>query len=52
MFENKGCCHECEVFRNFTDKEFAWGFFCPIKNKFVERDDDACEFILADGLNF
>jgi predicted hydrocarbon binding protein len=45
-------CSECEVFTNFEEKEgiFALGFFCPIKQKFVLRDDDTCKWMISDNL--
>lgn len=47
-------CLDCEAFKNHEQKEgqFALGFFCPIKQEFVLRDDFACEDILSDNLPF
>jgi hypothetical protein len=47
------CC-ECEAFKNYEQKEksFALGFYCPIKQTFVFRDNFSCEWIVSDDLNF
>ena len=47
-------CSDCEVFKNHEkDKSlFALGFFCPLMDKFVSRDDLACDWRLSDGLPF
>lgn len=47
-------CLDCEAFKNYEHKEgiFALGFFCPINQKFVFRDDYACKDILSDSLPF
>ena len=44
-------CSDCEAFKNYERKEgmFALGFFCPINQKFVLRDDYACKNILSDN---
>lgn len=54
MNETINGCVDCEVFKNYEQKEgqFALGFFCPIKQGFVFRDDFACENILSDNLPF
>lgn len=45
-------CSDCEVFKNHQGGEFFFGFYCPIKNSFVLRDDFACEWIVSDELPF
>lgn len=47
------CC-ECEAFKNYEQKEntFALGFYCPIRQAFVFRDDFSCEWIISDNLPF
>lgn len=45
-------CSACEMFKNHQGNTFALGFFCPIQNKFVFRDDFACDDILSDNLPF
>ena len=47
-------CAYCKAFINYEKDEgkFALGFFCPIVDKLVLRDDFACENILGDGLPF
>lgn len=48
---NCRCC-DCEVFKNHQDSSFLFGFHCPIKNEYVNRDEFACEYILADNMPF
>ena len=53
--ENKqDFCFDCEVFKNYEGKakSFALGFYCPLKNSFVMRDNFACEWIVGDNLPF
>jgi hypothetical protein len=52
--QKKSLCSDCEAFKNYQEKEkmFALGFFCPIKQKFILRDDIACEWIVNDNLPF
>lgn len=47
-------CSDCEVFKNYEEKtkSFAFGFHCPIVNKFTMRDYTACEWIISDNLPF
>lgn len=47
-------CLDCEVFKNFEEREkaFAFGFFCPIKNEYVEREDAACKWMVSDKMPF
>ena len=45
------CCN-CEVFKNKQGKEFLIGFHCPIMDRYVSRDEIACQYILSDGLPF
>lgn len=54
MKETKERCSNCEVFKNKEkyERNFMLGFFCPIKNQFVKRDEIACELIIADNLPF
>lgn len=49
--ERESCC-DCEVFKNRQGKEFLLGFYCPMVNKYVYRDEIACQYVLSDGLNF
>ena len=49
--ERESCC-DCEVFKNRQGKEFLLGFYCPMVNKYVYRDEMACQYVLSDGLNF
>lgn len=54
MDKNRDLCSDCEVFKNYEQKEkaFAFGFFCPIEQKFVSRNNSSCENILSDKLPF
>lgn len=47
-------CYTCEVFKNHERDRgsFIFGFFCPIKQAFVLRDDFACAWIVDDNLPF
>lgn len=47
-------CYECEVLKNHEqqNKSFLFGFFCPIANKYVVRDDISCEWIVSDNMIF
>lgn len=49
--ERESCC-DCEVFKNRQGKEFLLGFHCPIMDRYVYRDEIACQYILSDGLAF
>jgi hypothetical protein len=45
-------CSDCEVFKNHQGTNFFFGFHCPIKDSYVNRDEFACEYILADNMPF
>lgn len=48
---NEYCCN-CEVFKNRQRENFLLGFYCPIIDRYVCRDEIACQYVLSDGLNF
>lgn len=48
----KDCCEDCEVFKNHQGELFLFGFYCPIKDTFVQRHDFSCEWIVSDNLPF
>lgn len=48
---SESCCN-CEVFKNRQGKDFLLGFHCPIMDRYVYRDEIACQYILSDGLAF
>ena len=48
---NESCC-DCEVFKNRQGKEFLLGFHCPITDRYVYRNEIACQYILSDGMSF
>lgn len=48
----KDSCEDCEVFKNQQGKEFMLGFFCPLKDSYVLRNENACEWIVSDNLPF
>lgn len=54
MSESNERCFDCEVLKNYErdNTSFALGFFCPIKDSFVVRDDIACKWIVGDKLPF
>lgn len=45
-------CYDCEVFKNRQGSNFFFGLHCPIKDAYVNRDEFACEYILADNMPF
>ena len=45
-------CSDCDVFKNHQVQEFSFGFFCPIKDNFVIKDECDCEWIVSDNLPF
>lgn len=52
MNQQKDRCFECEVFKNQQEKDFLLGFFCPLTNKYVTRNEYACEWIVSDEFPF
>lgn len=53
MKDNEEQCSDCEVFKNHQGVGcFSFGFFCPIKDAFVLRDECACEWMVDDNLPF
>lgn len=50
--EHNDTCKDCEVFKNHQGQQFFFGFFCPIKDAFVSRDEVSCEWMVSDELPF